>query len=95
MRDLIGSLLYGADRMPIDEAKALVRSLRVTLLGVETDAQEALSPYRTERSIRDVRAGIQDARRSVDQLLELLSSFELEPEKRSQNGNAQAGVLGA
>lgn len=82
--------------MLIDDAKALVRSLRITLLGIETDAQEALGPFRTERSVRDVRTGIQDARQSAEQLLALLSSVE--PEKtteRNQNGDAQAGVLGA
>lgn len=78
--------------MPLDEAKALVRSLRITLLGVDTDAQEALGPFRTEQSVRDVRAGLKSARASADQLLDLLSSIE--PERSQQNGNAQAGVPG-
>lgn len=76
--------------MPLDEAKALVRSLRLILLGIETDAQEALSPYRTEQSIRDVRTGLKSARVSADQLLDLLSSIEPD---RSKNGQKSTGVL--
>jgi hypothetical protein len=51
------------------EANALVRSLDIILLGIEADANEALSPYRTERSLRDMREGLKFARSSLDQLL--------------------------
>lgn len=94
MEEIIETLLHRAFRMPTDDAKALVRSLRITLLGIETDAQEALGPFRTEQSCRDVRAGLKTAMTSVNQLLDLLSA-EVEKPERSQNGNAQVGVPGA
>ena len=64
------------------EAKALVRSLHITLLGVETDAQEALSPFRTERSIRDVKEGLKSARGSVNSLLVKLEEVDAGSEVR-------------
>lgn len=71
---------------PLDEANALVRSLDIIILGLESDAVEALSPYRTERSVRDVKEGLKSARKSVTQLQAKLLEVPY--------GNAEAGIDG-
>jgi hypothetical protein len=72
---------------PLDEATELVRSLDITLLGLEADAVEALSSYRTERSVKDVRVGLKEARSSMNKLLTKIQEVP--------HAIAQAGIDGA
>ena len=67
-----------------EETNALVRSLDIILLGLEADVHEALSSYRTERSMRDVKEGLKSARKSLDQLIA----------KGEANGHAQDRLNG-
>jgi len=87
---------------PLDEANALIRSLDVILLGIESDAVEALSPYRTERAVQDVKQGLKSARSAVNQLLTSRlteQSSECSPLKfalsKETHAIAQTGIDGA
>jgi hypothetical protein len=72
---------------PLDEANALVRSLDIILLGLEADATDAMSPYRTERAVQDVKQGLKSARSSVNQLQAKLQEVP--------HAIAQTGIDGA
>lgn len=55
-------------KIQLQEAYRLSRSLRMTLLGVHTDATEALGPMRFERSVRSFKEGLRQAQETLDAL---------------------------
>jgi hypothetical protein len=60
-------------RRQLKEAYAVSRRLGVTLLGVKTDATEALGPVRLQRSERDLKEGLRLAQEQLDELGSILT----------------------